>query len=100
MQYTSVVPTTMSSNVLQDTVAEINKSKLHQQQRQRVEKEDDDYEEERSSDDNDDTDDDNPFDALGEALYTSSGRSLADVIDYHMNKQTKILLQISKNLRG
>ena len=34
-----------------------------------------------------------------EALYSSSGRSVTDVLDYHLNKMCKILLTIQKQQR-
>jgi len=54
----------------------------------------------------DDDDDEDVIDtalaaeAISEALYTSSGRSVADVLDYHLNKMCKVLIQIEKNERN
>ena len=87
-------------DTLQQTINE-EKTRLKKDRRMKEEEEEDAELSDVDESDGDDDEDKNAWaeecaENAVEALYSSSGRSVTDVLDYHLNKMCKILLTIQK----
>lgn len=82
-----------SIDALKQTIAEEKK-----RQKKRMDDEIDEIELEADEDD-EDNDDENDFEimeSISDALYSSNGKTIADVVDGHLSKMCKILLVMQK----